>query len=149
MIAEGARIPERKRLKLVPSRFVHCSVRFEEPVEHVVVEANENAVLRLANVDFVAVAAQFEGGAIGFERVLVGEFVSAPMADDHGLPASLRYFGVALLRLCRRFCRALILNLCCACDARGQNHCQQHSESSHATAFPAMSISPTRLVLPG
>jgi hypothetical protein len=69
------------------------------------VEAHEHAVFGGANVDLVAVRAEFEGGAIRFERVLVRELGCAAMADDRGPLAALRDALVALLRLRGRLTR--------------------------------------------
>ena len=66
-----------------PGVIAHVAVGFENSVEHVVVEEDEDAVFRRADVHLVAVAAEFERRAIGFERVLVREFGRAAMAN-HG-----------------------------------------------------------------
>ena len=52
-------------------------------------EDDEHAVLGFANVELVAVAAEFESGAKCFERVLVGVFGRTAMADHVGTLAAL------------------------------------------------------------
>src|SRR5262249_50413794 len=76
----------------------------QQAVEHVVVEDDQHAVLRGADVELVAVAAQLEGGAEGLQGVLVGVLRGAAVADDVDALAALRDALVAALRLGGRFC---------------------------------------------
>ena len=63
LLAEAAGVAEAEALKFLPGVIAHVAVGIEQAVEHVVVEHDEHAVLRGADVELVAVAAEFERGA--------------------------------------------------------------------------------------
>ncbi len=73
IVAEPAGVTESCAAKLRPGDFAHIAVELDEAVEHVVVKADEHAVLGHADVDFVAVGAKIESRAVGFDRVLMRE----------------------------------------------------------------------------
>lgn len=96
--AAGAEPPQ-----LGPGGVADVAVGREPLVEHVVVEDDEDAVPRPADVELVAVAAQLERGAEGLERVLVGVRGRAAVADDVRPPAARGDALVPGVRLVRGF----------------------------------------------
>ena len=102
LVAEPAGVAEPEPLQVLPGPVGHVAVGLQVLVEHVVVEADEHAVLGGPDVDLVAVPAQLERGPERLQGVLVGELGRAPVANDVGAPAPLGDALVSLLRLVRR-----------------------------------------------
>jgi hypothetical protein len=68
-------------------------------------EADENSVASATDIDFVSVAAEFQCGAICLERVLVGKFLRAAMADEVCSPATFHDPFVSPSRFVRALAR--------------------------------------------
>src|SRR5690242_10507381 len=79
---EAARLTEAKSLQFAPRVVAHITVRFEQAIQHVVVKANEHAVLGGPNVELVAIAAQLECRTISFESIFMRELRCAAMTND-------------------------------------------------------------------
>ena len=103
LIAELPRLTEAESSELFPGVIAHVAVSFKPPIEHVVVKDHQDAILRFANIELVAVGAEFEARAKGFQRVLVRVFRRTAVADDVGALAALGDSLVPHLGLLRRF----------------------------------------------
>src|SRR5439155_18632649 len=75
--------------QFLPGVVAHVAVGFQQAVQHVVMEDDEHAVPGRADVKLIAVAAEFEGGAEGLQRVLVDVLRGAAVTDDVNALAAL------------------------------------------------------------
>src|SRR5688500_13736119 len=82
VITKSAWITKTKLLQFLPCVIAHVSVSFQQMIKHVVVEANQHAIFGDPNINFVAIATELECGTIRLERIFVGKFRCAAMADD-------------------------------------------------------------------
>src|SRR4029079_17791199 len=82
VLAERARPAKAKLLQIRPGEIAYISPSLEDLIEHVVVKANQYAVLRFADVDFVSVGIQLERRPIRFQRVFVGKLAGTSMTDN-------------------------------------------------------------------
>ena len=100
LCTKAARVAELEALQLGPgevAQVAHVTVRFEQTVQHVIVEDDQHVVLGRSNVDLIAVSPQLECRAKGLQRVLVGVLRGATVTDDIGPGATFSDPLMALL----------------------------------------------------
>jgi hypothetical protein len=81
-VNELARIAKTETPQVLPRIIGYVAVRDQQAVEHVIMKDDEHAVLGRADVNFIPVAAEFKGSSESLQRVFMGMFRCATVADD-------------------------------------------------------------------
>src|SRR5687767_2569543 len=71
MLAKPSRPAEAKPPQFVPCVVADIAIRREDLIEHIVVKAYQDTVLRLTNVDLIPIRAKLERRPIGFQGVFL------------------------------------------------------------------------------